>query len=121
MSIKQFLELEPRKIVIFVFISILILLIPVYPCEIEIHGVESLPALGLYPGTKLVPIYMGILSSIMREDILSYQECGLSDEIWWISCKCHFSFLLPFSLIVIVIPYLLSCIIVWIYKKVKKK
>ena len=116
---KEFLKANQKKIVIFVVTSILVSLLPIYPCELEIHGTKSLPLLEIQPGTKLVPIYRGIFSSIMREDILDYQECGISNEIWWTSCKCNYLFFLPFSLIVIVLSYLLSCFIIWIYNKVR--
>jgi len=121
MNFKQILKPDWRKILIFIVISILISLFPIYPCELEIHGVVSLPAFGVYPRTKLVPIFIGILSSIVGEDILSYQECGLSDETWWTSCKCNFLFSLPFSLIVIIVSYLLSCFLIWIYEKYRSK
>ena len=121
MILKQFLKPDWRKIVIFVLISILISLIPVYPCEIEVHGIDrSLPIFSMNYRIKSVPIYMGIISSIMGEDILSYEECGQSDEIWWISCKCYPLFSLPFSLTVLIVSYLLSYLIIWIYDRLRK-
>ena len=118
----KFLKPDWRKIVIFVVIAILISLIPFYPCEIQVHGTErSLPVFSMNYRIKSVPLYMGIISSIIGEDILGYEECGQSDEIWWIGCKCYSLFSLPFSLIIIVVSYFLSCLIAWVYYKVKKK
>ena len=120
-EIKDFLKPSLRKTLIFLLL-LLVYLLPVYPCELEIHGINEkcIPGLKLCEGKKFVPIYMGIFSAILREDITSYQECGMSDEIWWTSCKCEsvVSFLL--SIIGTVVFYFLSCTLVRMYERGRK-
>ncbi|OIO45419.1 MAG: hypothetical protein AUJ24_00695 [Parcubacteria group bacterium CG1_02_36_42] len=101
MSYKEFLKPDWRKIVIFIvlfFLSNAIPYIPIKDCSLEFGGCDwelCQPSLFYCKHTEAAQYYLGI-------------------ENPWIQMILILFFMFVF-------PYLLSCLIIWVYDKLKKK
>jgi len=124
MNWEQFLKLDWRKIVIFIFIAILTYffgIIEYYPWEMAIVGGVTLKT-----NIFLLPFGSNLKCSrpVIPEPIPWQCTDNVTLEGDWSVRPSFIFFLLNYPLQIssnIIYWYLLSCSIVWIYDKVKKK
>ena len=101
MDWKEFLKPDLRKILVFVILSLILYFIPI-DASYESWDVQGLPipAYICYKGEELTPFVSFWLIN------MPMPPCG---------------FIYQFLIIDLIFWYLLSCLIVWVYNKVKKK
>jgi len=102
MSIKKFLKPDWRKIVIFVILFLITTFVPFFTAE----------AYNMTSGERFISrfslanILFNCFWGNIYENFLYKQECSQS---------------IQFFVLLIILDYLLSCFIVWIYDKFRKK
>jgi len=104
MILKQFLKPDWRKIVIFIIVLIVIYFLPIYPCQTIISPWMGRPR---HTKTEFIPVWYVISKRFnwgIKSDPLQTWNCNPL-----------------FILFLLIVLYLLSCLIIWIYDKVKKK
>jgi hypothetical protein len=111
--LKQFLKPDWRKIVIFVIILIIGFLIPILPAYCDISPFAGMCA----PGTTCNFKSIGLMKiSDLFKDYGARNYCGIityDNNVFYQS--------IVFIVIDMIFYYLLSCFIVWIYDKFRKK
>ena len=100
MNVKQFLKPDQGKIVILVIITIVLSLLP-FKFGSVYYNAHGLP----------LPLYFCMPNGLYVYPEAPAPNCGFVD----------YPYLYLYSLIDIVFWYLISCFIIWIYDKLKKK
>jgi hypothetical protein len=120
MNLKQFLKPDWRKIVIFVILSILIILfMPVGKGYLFVDCIPMVPC----PGGG--PIFTSLSAEIINQIFIGLSifyenpHYNIEKNLKNFASKYLFGIIIE-SIIAIIISYILSCLTVWIYDKLRK-
>ncbi|MBZ9571919.1 hypothetical protein KJA15_01095 [Patescibacteria group bacterium] len=106
MKLKQFLKSDRRKIIVFIILFLISAFVPYIPCERHWLKHRFYPELFPSPKWTFCSAFP-IGPTEVRYDYLGIENPELS------------KFIILFFLFIF--PYLLSCVIIWIYDKFRKK
>jgi hypothetical protein len=123
-KIKQFLKLDWRKIVIFVILSAFIYLTYFAIGKLDLYQPENTYLAIIFDIIFLLPNF--ILTSILFLITLFYANTMTPTEFGLFKISNTYkiissAFSITGWILVIIYWYILSCLIVWVYEKVKKK
>lgn len=107
-SIKQFLKPNKKKILVFAILGIILLLIPIIPCQIY-YDYGHLESNGLRIENSLCRIFRCVLDTDIVFRIFPCYGCSSAVCPWGLIASIYILF------------YFLSCLIIYFYDKMRPK